>query len=64
MLMALSLYVKVWSLRQELPKLKKIIQYSGPPNHPGVLSWKVINWLSQPSRGTKLEGNKLALPTI
>jgi len=30
---------KVWALRDQLPHLKKVIQYSGVPTHPGVLSW-------------------------
>ncbi|XP_023332045.1 very long-chain-fatty-acid--CoA ligase bubblegum [Eurytemora carolleeae] len=36
---------KVWELRNEISSLNKIIQYSGTPSHPGVLSWKVrINY--------------------
>jgi len=31
---------KIWKVRGELPHLKKIVQYSGLPNNPGVLSWK------------------------
>ena len=31
---------KVWSYRNELPDLKKIVQYSGVPTSPGVVSWK------------------------
>jgi len=30
---------KVWALRDQLPHLKKVVQYSGVPTHPGVLSW-------------------------
>lgn len=30
---------KVWALRESLPHLKKVVQYSGTPTHPGVLSW-------------------------
>jgi len=30
---------KVWALRDQLPLLKKVVQYSGVPTHPGVLSW-------------------------
>jgi len=30
---------KVWALRDQLPNLKKVVQYSGVPTHPGVLSW-------------------------
>lgn len=30
---------KVWSLRESLPHLKKVVQYTGTPTHPGVLSW-------------------------
>ena len=32
---------KVWSFRNELPDLKAIVQYSGVPSTPGVISWKV-----------------------
>jgi len=31
---------KVWAYRNELPNLKKIVQYSGVPTNAGVLSWK------------------------
>jgi len=30
---------KVWGVRDSLPNLKKIVQYSGTPTAPGVLSW-------------------------
>ena len=32
---------KIWSYRGDLPNLRKIVQYTGVPNNPGVLSWKV-----------------------
>ena len=31
---------KVWSYRNELPDLKKIVQYTGVPSSPSVVSWK------------------------
>ena len=31
---------KVWSFRNDLPDLKKIVQYSGVPSSPSVISWK------------------------
>ena len=41
---------KIWSFKSDLPNLKKIVQYSGIPNSPGVISWKdVLN------RGNSLE---------
>lgn len=33
---------KIWDMRGDLPNIKKIIQYSGTPSHPGVLSWKDV----------------------
>jgi long-chain-fatty-acid--CoA ligase ACSBG len=33
---------KIWEFRNELPDLKRIVQYSGVPNNPGVLSWKDV----------------------
>ena len=32
---------KIWSYKSDLPSLRKIVQYTGIPNHPGVLSWRV-----------------------
>ena len=32
---------KIWNIRNELPHLKKIVQYAGIPNNAGVISWKV-----------------------
>ena len=32
---------QVWEFRNEIASLNRIIQYSGTPSHPGVLSWKV-----------------------
>ena len=32
---------KIWAVKSELPNLKKIVQYTGIPNTPGVISWKV-----------------------
>ena len=32
---------KVWNFRNDLPNLKSIIQYTGVPSSPTVLSWKV-----------------------
>ena len=32
---------KIWSFKNDLPNLKKIVQYTGIPNSPGVISWKV-----------------------
>ena len=34
-----SFLLQIWSLRESLPYLKKIVQFSGTPTHPGVLSW-------------------------
>jgi len=31
---------KIWNIRNELPHIKKIVQYSGVPNNAGVISWK------------------------
>jgi len=31
---------KIWNIRNELPHIKKIVQYSGIPTHAGVISWK------------------------
>jgi len=31
---------KVWSYRNDLPDLKKIVQYTGVPSSPSVISWK------------------------
>ena len=31
---------KIWSYKSDLPNLKKIVQYTGVPNNPGVISWK------------------------
>jgi len=31
---------KIWAVKSELPNLKKIVQYTGIPNTPGVISWK------------------------
>ena len=39
---------KIWSYKSELPNLKKIVQYTGVPNSPGVISWKVRFNLSLP----------------
>ena len=32
---------KIWNIKNDLPNLKKIVQYTGIPNSPGVVSWKV-----------------------
>ena len=32
---------KVLAFRNDLPDLKKIVQYTGTPSSPGVISWKV-----------------------
>ena len=32
---------KIWSFKSDLPNLRKIVQYTGIPNTPGVLSWRV-----------------------
>jgi len=31
---------KIWGMRNEISSIEKIIQYTGVPSHPGVLSWK------------------------
>ena len=34
---------KIWSYKSNLPNLRKIVQYKGIPNSPGVISWKVTH---------------------
>lgn len=33
---------KIWGMRDSLPHLKKIVQYTGTPTTPGVLSWSDV----------------------
>lgn len=33
---------KMWEIKDDIPSLKVIIQYTGEPTRPGVLSWKEI----------------------
>ena len=51
---------KVWSFRNDLPNLKKIVQYSGVPSHPSVISWKDLQnqgkTLEEDSLETRLRG--------
>ena len=37
---------KIWNIRNELPHIKTIVQYSGIPTHAGVISWKVCRQIS------------------
>lgn len=51
---------KIWNFKSELPHLKKIVQYSGIPNSPGVVSWKDLlnrgNSLDDASLESRLRG--------
>ena len=51
---------KIWSFRNDLPNLKKIVQYSGVPSHPSVISWKDLlnqgKTLEEDSLETRLRG--------
>jgi len=38
---------KVWAFKDDLPALKKIVQYSGVPSHPEVLDWKDLMTLGR-----------------
>lgn len=47
---------KIWSIRNELPHLKKIVQYSGIPNNAGVISWKDLMIRGKTLGDDELEG--------
>merc|ERR1712156_645890 len=51
---------KIWSFKNDLPNLKKIDQYTGLPNSPGVISWKDLlnrgNSLDDASLESRLRG--------
>ena len=36
---------------EEIPSVKKIIQYTGEPSHPGVMSWKELMELGSSEKG-------------
>lgn len=47
---------KIWGIRNELPHLKKIVQYSGIPNNAGVISWKDLMIRGKTLGDDQLEG--------
>eukprot|EP00092_Neocalanus_flemingeri_P023238 GFUD01025198.1.p1 GENE.GFUD01025198.1~~GFUD01025198.1.p1 ORF type:complete len:664 (+),score=168.76 GFUD01025198.1:121-2112(+) len=47
---------KIWSIRNELPHLKKIVQYSGVPSNDEVISWKELMILGKTLSDDDLEG--------
>lgn len=48
---------KVWNLTVtgEIPSLVKIVQYSGTPSHPGVMSWRDLLALGRAQSDSELE---------
>jgi len=54
---------KVWRFRNEMPNIKKIVQYTGVPTHPGVISWKDLLSLgkSQPDTDLSLRLRQMAV---
>eukprot|EP00092_Neocalanus_flemingeri_P011916 GFUD01012848.1.p1 GENE.GFUD01012848.1~~GFUD01012848.1.p1 ORF type:complete len:668 (-),score=205.23 GFUD01012848.1:491-2494(-) len=47
---------KIWNIRNELPSIKKIIQYSGVPTNAGVISWKDLMIRGKTLGDDELEG--------
>jgi len=47
---------KIWNIRNDLPHLKKIVQYSGVPNNAGVISWKDLLIRGKTLGDDELEG--------
>lgn len=47
---------KIWNIRNELPHLKKIVQYNGIPNNAGVISWKDLMIRGKTLGDDELEG--------
>ena len=47
---------KIWGIRNDLPNIKKIVQYSGVPNNAGVISWKDLLIRGKTLGDDELEG--------
>ena len=47
----MAVSILIFQVMDEIPSVKKIIQYTGEPSHPGVMSWKELMELGSSEKG-------------